>query len=127
MDYQERLQTFLYITDVQLEVGPTATDYEYRDIATELAMAQRYFLLLTTVGWAATSTGKAGQAVHIGFPAEMRTIPSLTQSNFVDIDSSGLTISSANILKTHVRRFIMNSSETAGNRYTVDFALDAEL
>jgi hypothetical protein len=38
---------FLYITDVQLEAGSTATDFERRPIGTELALCQRYFFKIT--------------------------------------------------------------------------------
>ena len=34
---------FIYITDVQLEAGSTATDFESRPIGTELALCQRYY------------------------------------------------------------------------------------
>jgi len=34
---------FLYLTDVQLEAGSTATDFERRPIGTELALCQRYY------------------------------------------------------------------------------------
>ena len=46
---------FLYITDVQLEAGSTATDFERRPIGTELALCQRYYenvgAYLSTTSW----------------------------------------------------------------------------
>jgi hypothetical protein len=33
----------IYVTGLQLEVGPTATPFEYRPIGTELALCQRYY------------------------------------------------------------------------------------
>jgi hypothetical protein len=40
------LGDFLYITDVQLERGSTATEFERLDIATQLMQCQRYFQIL---------------------------------------------------------------------------------
>jgi hypothetical protein len=37
------LGDFLYITNVQLESGSTATSFDYRPFGTELILAQRYF------------------------------------------------------------------------------------
>jgi hypothetical protein len=34
---------FLYVTNIQLEKGSTATSFDYRSIGTELALCQRYF------------------------------------------------------------------------------------
>ena len=39
------LGDFLYITNVQLESGSTATSFDYRPFGTELALCQRYFEL----------------------------------------------------------------------------------
>jgi hypothetical protein len=48
---------FLYITDVQLEAGSTATDFERRPIGTELALCQRYYETSYPEGTAIGSTG----------------------------------------------------------------------
>ena len=48
---------FLYITDVQLEAGSTATDFERRPIGAELVLCQRYYEatsgLMSTSSWTA--------------------------------------------------------------------------
>ena len=44
------LGDFLYITDVQLEVGALATPFERRSLGTELAMCQRYYQTVTIFG-----------------------------------------------------------------------------
>jgi hypothetical protein len=53
------------ITNVQLEVGPTATPFEYRPIGTELALCQRYFEIVgsNSAMRAVGATGIQGCAV----------------------------------------------------------------
>jgi hypothetical protein len=65
-----------YVTGVQLEVGLTATNFDYRPYGTELMLCQRYYnkLGFTSTGW--IISGTQSQA-SIGFPP-MRTSPSVT-------------------------------------------------
>ena len=73
---------FLYITDVQLEAGSTATDFERRPIGTELELCQRYYYELPSGATNAfvinagqqTSTNAFGTVYH---PADMRIAPTL--------------------------------------------------
>jgi len=51
---------FLYITDVQLEAGSTATDFERRPFGTELALCQRYFQKSYDIGTAPRTVTNAG-------------------------------------------------------------------
>lgn len=80
------LSEFLYITDVQLEIGPVATPFERRPIGAELALCQRYCIHME-------DSGSAGAAFSVGrnrtttvfagllhFPTRMRVAPSLTTS-----------------------------------------------
>jgi hypothetical protein len=75
-----------YITGVQLEVGSSATGYEYRQYTTELQLCQRYCFLLTSVGgsgsyirWATgENNGTTGNNTPIMFPTTMRTSATLT-------------------------------------------------
>ena len=90
-----------YITGVQLEVGSTATSFDYRPYGTELALCQRYCQVIsirdngfvgfnnsTTVGW-------------FGYypPVVMRTLPTLgttgTASNYRILYAGGATACNA--------------------------------
>jgi len=69
-----------YVTGVQLEVGPSATSFDYRPYGTELALCQRYYYKVSalsstayfTTGWCETTTAANGV---ISFPVSMRTNP----------------------------------------------------
>ena len=55
-----------YITGVQLEVGSSATGFEYVDYGTQLVMCQRYFeLVWNFVGKATTTTGAEGNTTYV--------------------------------------------------------------
>tara|TARA_B100000242_G_scaffold248923_1_gene190091 strand:+ start:2479 stop:3567 length:1089 start_codon:yes stop_codon:yes gene_type:complete len=74
-----------YLTGIQLEVGDTATDFEHRSFADELARCQRYYNRMNADNaysmWGAGFTYTTSQAkINIPFPVEMRTAPSLGQS-----------------------------------------------
>jgi len=72
-----------YVTGVQLEVGSTATSFDYRPYGTELVLCQRYFNRMNLVnftgivGWADTTTDFIAM---ISFPVVMRNNPTFTSS-----------------------------------------------
>jgi len=74
-----------YITGVQLEVGSSATGFEYRQYGQELALCQRYYTILGSGTPSNLFTGgyySSGQAEgSIAFPVTMRTAPSLVQTS----------------------------------------------
>jgi hypothetical protein len=73
------------LTGVQLEVGSTATSFDYRSYGTELALAQRYCINYRSAdagvylrygsGYANSTTNLE---INVHFPVQMRTNPSLT-------------------------------------------------
>ncbi len=72
---------FLYVTDVKLEAGKTATPFEQRSYGDELARCQRYYEKINVKGY--FSTGFAGNTVSTyGAPVSMtvlkRSTPSIT-------------------------------------------------
>ena len=77
-----------YITGIQLELGSISTDYEFRGIAQELALCQRYYVVIAhqpasaqksvcNLGQYSPST--AHGVVH--FPVQMRVGPSLAATS----------------------------------------------
>jgi len=90
-----------YITGVQLEVGSSATGFEYRQYTTELQLCQRYYSVISGNGtaYAALGTGY-GTGTTLGngfiqFPATMRSIPTVTNVNaWVNTTSANTPITS---------------------------------
>lgn len=77
-----------YLTGCQLEVGTTATNFDFRSIGTELALCQRYYWQTPTSdlyharsasGIAYNTTGIEG--VNFSMPVTMRTTPSFSLAN----------------------------------------------
>ena len=75
-----------YITGVQLEVGSTATSFDYRPYGTELALCQRYCYALTTAGGnlSMNATGANNLTtltrMVFAYPTTMRSAPTATFS-----------------------------------------------
>jgi hypothetical protein len=90
-----------YITGVQLEVGSTATSFDYRPYGTELALCQRYCINYKSSdagvymrygsGYANSTTNLE---INVHFPVQMRTNPSLTTtataSNYTIYSAGGV-------------------------------------
>jgi len=78
----------LEITGVQLEVGSTATDFEHRSFADELALCQRYYYLLASGATKFMCMGDfwidAQADGGIVLPVEMRATPTLDHTNGAD-------------------------------------------
>ena len=79
-----------YITGVQLEVGSTATSFDYRPYGTELALCQRYALKYNTdavvyayIGMAYAFNSTTIASVSLPLPVQMRGTPSVTSSTLM--------------------------------------------
>ena len=69
---------YWYVTGVQLEVGSSATGFEYRPYTTELQLCQRYYQVVGGSGSPICNTSGYSSATTIGniaFPVTMRTAP----------------------------------------------------
>jgi len=134
-----------YITGVQLEVGSTATSFDYRPYGTELALCQRYFIGFTNTVFGGTNnriaTGAGGGTTLVRFsfpfPTAMRAAPSVTMSgtpraeagsaiNITSASAAGMNIYSAGVDANAA------SGLTAGTAYAMDtgsggYSFSAEL
>ena len=79
-NFNDNTSNEFYLTGVQLEVGPNATEFEHRLTGEELALCQRYYFKTTnakgTVYENASSTTNVGLGVD--FPVQMRATPTVT-------------------------------------------------
>jgi hypothetical protein len=76
-----------YITGVQLEVGSSATGYEYRQYTTELQLCQRYFIRYSggpELRGIATS-GSSCERMGMVLPVPMRTAPTGTLTGTMSV------------------------------------------
>ena len=85
-----------YITGVQLEVGSTATSFDYRPYGTELALCQRYFQGTTNPNdgnnyYYGSGSNLTTSIAYITYPflVSMRTSPTLTSSGTFYIRGGG--------------------------------------
>ena len=82
----------------QLEVGSTATSFDYRPYGTELQLCQRYYQRQS--GFLAIAGSSTSAASCINFGTEMRASPSLSVSGVLtlsDISAADWTQSSASV------------------------------
>jgi hypothetical protein len=109
-----------YITGVQLEVGSTATSFDYRQYGTELALCQRYFQGTTNPNdgnnyYYGSGSNLTTSIAYITYPflVSMRTSPTLTSSGTFYIRGGGNSE-----LVTAVS-LVTASTTTAGVSFTV--------
>jgi hypothetical protein len=86
----------LNITGVQLEVGSSATGFEYRQYTTELCLCQRYYWKNTSVSaYGNMSIGSADSStIGIGYakyPVTMRAVPTVSYSTIRIADGTTAT------------------------------------
>jgi len=116
-----------YITGVQLEVGSSATTFDFRDYGRELMLCQRYTSSTFQIGTAwAQNTGAAGAvfngAITSGygtqmvwrFPVPMRTAPTVTSYNPAAANANGRNYAASVDVTFTVNPFGNNST----NSYT---------
>ncbi|NIQ01602.1 MAG: hypothetical protein GWM98_15455 [Nitrospinaceae bacterium] len=140
------------MSQVQLEVGSYATDFEQRPISIELALAQRYyqktFPLATApaqnagnegaLGYRAVLAGVNNTMIEWAHPVRMRTSPTVTfynpgasNSNWRNVDDVGDSgAPNVQIFSNESRTYIFNgqvSTDNVGESLYLHATADAEL
>ena len=123
-----------YITGVQLEVGSSATGFEYRQYTTELQLCQRYYAksydIATTAGavtnvgayWSTGTVDSGGNGyITVRYPVSMRTAPTVTTYtgatsgswSYERSGASGTASTSVDSNASGGSRFYLNTGATA--------------
>ena len=129
-----------FITGVQMEVGPVATDFEQEEISTTLAKCQRYFQTVLKAYGVVHSCNTSGNVyANINFVSKMRAAPSITMgaantgSLYEKNANRGVSAFTAqNIQAENYQLHTQTSGATAGSAAHLDitpllYQADAEL
>jgi hypothetical protein len=136
----------LYITGVQLEVGSSATGFEYRNFQQEFALCQRYWqtsyiygsavpIANTTNGSVACFSTVAGGnyqcLMNCPYKVTMRTTPTVTTYNYQGTSgaiggSSNMSLS-ATVYQSGTAGFNVVGTGNSGNDFYCNWAASAEL
>ena len=136
---------YVQLTSIQLEVGETASDFEFLPFDVQLERCKRYFQKSMPYdeysnanygdGYesALTTTSTPTQAYGLRFPTELRTTPTLTLFRIVDgasgkfyrvSDAASVTVTANQIGTKNVGYFSVPNSD---NSYAYNYRADAEL
>ena len=92
---------YIEFTNVQIELGSVATDFEHRSYGEELADCQRYYQVIS----ASPTFGVDGvrARMSIAFPVEMRATPTVSQSAVITLSNPGVgTVTQSAISFTNI-------------------------
>jgi len=122
-----------FLTGVQLEVGPVATEFEQEDIGVTLHKCQRYF----ETGRSGSSGNHASSGAGfygsmVDYKSEKRAAPTLAQSDKSTRETHNDTILLGSVgsqfALNNVNGFYHNAVHAGGNcKYAFTFTADAEL
>jgi hypothetical protein len=106
-----------YISQVQLEVGDTATPFEHRPYDMELARCQRYYNRIYDI-WCDSAVHVNGGRlmVRVDYPVQMRANPTVTTNT---VSNTSCTFQSSNRTNTNGTHLYANSTTATGDAFFV--------
>jgi len=116
-----------WLTEIQLEVGDTATDFEHRTFGDELARCQRYYFNSDEAdSFIQAFDVTSGNAYYFTImnPTTMRTGPTITLSNESNSNFDGITV-----FRNYATRWSGYDTATGSGRgyWQFEYEADAEL
>lgn len=112
---------YFEVSEVQLELGDTATPFEHRSYGEELAKCQRYYYQNTNPSFYACQYVSSHKFVQWPHPVYMRASPSAT----VTYSSGSFTAYQIN--NKHFKAYISSSYTDTSGYHVASYKLDAEL
>jgi len=113
------------MTGVQLEVGSTATSFDYRPYGTELALCQRYYEIAR--GGQSIAGTTAAISTNVSCSVEKRGTPTVALSSNLYRDNTGTTTPNHASINVRGSRFVWTPSSTTAAEYHAEFTYSAEL
>ncbi len=95
VNHMDSTSNDFYVTGVQVEVGDTATDFEYRSFGEELQLCERYFQTYSNRVWQGTNEHAANYFMYLDgvFREKMRAAPTATIVGTVSIARPQVAVS----------------------------------
>jgi len=129
VNWMDTVGNDFYLTEVQLEVGDTATPFEHRSYGEELAKCQRYYNRSLDLGSSQTGPwynqpeqlGSGYGRAFVPFNVVMRAVPTMT----VSTNSTAYTAKGTQFLTN--RNFTSYLNGMTNDNYITQWTADAEL
>jgi len=113
-----------FITGVQMEVGPVATEFEQEDISTTLAKCQRYCYFLAVDGAEVIVQYQGSyRCMKVGHPVTMRAAPTFAVGSFSNFSAFG----GSNSTTTSLYAYVAKEFDDTNSLTVVNVKFESEL
>jgi len=109
-----------YITGVQLEVGSSATSFDYRQYGQELALCQRYYQTIDDFYFRVYQVGSSYAGQTVTLPAKMRTSPTVTIVGTWGVSNCGQPTAATNGASTQAVQVYALWTTTGNGKFSAD-------